>query len=186
MNLIYLGLLMNVEVPLKGENSFLENPELKSDQQTRSQFIAKSAEHLVLSILLSRGFNAGIVSVDEGADIVAVRRRKLYSIQVKSKGIDRGRYAFAIPKNTFGFQDPLGSFYVFVLRNKATHATHFLIVPHVIIKKAVKNGLISEVSKRRRAYYQFVIAQTKRGFFLKSRKSGPDWSKLEDCWDQLN
>jgi hypothetical protein len=174
-------------MPLITEHLFLDGSGSNKDSQTKSQYIARSAEHLVLSILLSRGFNAGIVSVDEGSDIVAVKDRKLYSVQVKTKGIDRGRYVFAIPQRTFALQDPKNSFYVFVLRNDIKHATHFLVLPYRTLKKAARDGLISEVSKRKRSYYQFVIAQSKKGeFFLKSKQSGQKLSGYEDYWDQMN
>jgi hypothetical protein len=126
------------------------------------------------------------VSVDEGADIVAMQNRNLYSIQVKSKSRDRGRYAFAIPVSTFELQDPKNSFYVLVLRDAQNQTTYFLVIPYYTIQKAVEKRLISRVSKRGKAYYQFVIAQVNTSeFYLKSKRSGMHLSRFHDNWNQL-
>ena len=53
-----------------------------------SGFTGKAGEHLVCSELFFRGFNASIMSVDVGMDIVAVKENQLFGIQVKISNLN--------------------------------------------------------------------------------------------------
>ncbi len=67
-----------------------QEDEEKEEQKTEelepisTQYVGKAGEHLVVSELLFKGYNASIMSVDEGLDIVATKGERLYNIQVKT------------------------------------------------------------------------------------------------------
>ena len=91
-------------------------------------FTGKAGEHLVCSELLFRGYNASIMSVDVGMDIIATKNNKLFSIQVKTANAnDFDTYNFDVRKVSFEKDYAGNTFYVFILRGK--EKTEFLILP---------------------------------------------------------
>lgn len=91
-------------------------------------FTGKAGEHLVCSELLFRGFNASIMSVDVGMDIIATKNNKLFSIQVKTANAnDYNTYNFDVRKISFEREYAGNTFYIFVLRSKTK--TDYLILP---------------------------------------------------------
>lgn len=74
--------------------------------QVESGFTGKAGEHLVCSELLFRGFNASIMSVDVGLDIVATKKTKMFGIQVKTSNLNSFKtYVFDIRKASFERHD---------------------------------------------------------------------------------
>ena len=49
-----------------------------------TQNIGKGGEHAVISELLFSGFNAGIMAIDDGIDVVALKKSTLFQFQVKT------------------------------------------------------------------------------------------------------
>ena len=112
-------------------------------------FTGKGGEHLVCSELLFRGFNASIMSVDVGIDIVAVRDNQLFGIQVKTSNINRfDTYVFDIRKVSFERHSNGNVFYIFVLHGEKKN--HFLILPFHEVEKKVHEKAILEVGHGKR------------------------------------
>ena len=89
-------------------------------EQISTQYVGKAGEHLVTSELLFRGFNATIMSVDEGMDIVATKENRLYNIQVKTSNENKyNSYIFDIRITSFEKHNQNNSFYIFVLRSNS-------------------------------------------------------------------
>ena len=125
--------------------------EERRENETKStQYIGKAGEHLVVSNLLFKGFNANITSVDEGIDIVAIKDDKLYNIQVKTSNESSGKYVSDMSINSYHKFNSTNTFYIFVLRGKQVN---FLILPYTEIEKniAQKNILVINQGKRYRA-----------------------------------
>ena len=71
-------------------------------EKISTQYIGKGGEHLVVSELLFKGYNASIMSVDEGMDIVATKEDRLYNIQVKTSTENKfNSYIFDIRISSF-------------------------------------------------------------------------------------
>ena len=114
-----------------------------------SGFTGKGGEHLVCSELLFRGFNASIMSVDVGMDIVAVKGAQLFGIQVKTSNLNRfDAYVFDIRKVSFERHNSGSVFYIFVLHGEKQ--SHFLILPFLEIEKKVHEKAILEVGQGKR------------------------------------
>jgi len=114
-----------------------------------SGFTGKGGEHLVCSELLFRGFNASIMSVDVGMDIVAVKGTQLFGIQVKTSNLNRfDSYVFDIRKVSFERHNSGSVFYIFVLHGEKQN--HFLILPFLEIEKKVHERAILEVGQGKR------------------------------------
>lgn len=163
-----------IDIRNKGEGSdfiktapgtFAINPSKKEVKQTpkiieaeknaeeklvvESGFTGKGGEHLVCSELLFRGFNASIMSVDVGMDIVAVKGTQLFGIQVKTSNLNRfDTYVFDIRKVSFERHNSGSIFYIFVLHGEKQN--RFLILPFLEIEKKVHEKAILEVGQGKR------------------------------------
>ena len=121
-----------------------------------SGFIGKAGEHLVCSELLFRGFNASIMSVDTGLDIVATRENQLFGIQVKTSRLHKTKtYTFDVRKVSLERHSAGNVYYIFVLYSEGQ--ANFLILPFFEIEKKLHEKAILEVDygKRYRVNIKF-------------------------------
>lgn len=113
-----------------------------------SGFTGKAGEHLVCAELLFRSFNASIMSVDVGMDIIATKNNKLYSIQVKTSNANEyNTYNINVRKVSFERDYAGNTFYIFVLRQK-NGKPDFLILPLNELEKKVVEKAIFHVKKQ--------------------------------------
>ena len=144
---------LNPNFTLKEEKEELAEEQIRQEEEKENistQYIGKAGEHLVASELLFRGFNASIMSVDEGLDIVATKGNRLYNIQVKTANENKfNSYIADIRISSFEKHSQYNSFYIFVLRGDKTY---FLILPFSEIEKNVaqKNILLINNNTRYR------------------------------------
>lgn len=125
-------------------------PKLEEEEQVEEKlavdgsYIGKAGEFLVCSALLFRGYNASIMSVDTGVDIVATKENHLYGVQVKTARLnDYNTYVFDVRKVSFDRHSNGNTFYIFVLYSEIK--TNFLILPYFEIEKKVHEGAVLEV-----------------------------------------
>ena len=134
-------------------------------ERTTSQYIGRAGEHLVVSELLFRGYNASIMTVDEGIDITAIKGDKLFNIQAKtSKENKFNKHVITISVSSFQTHQSHNIYYIFVLRG---NTTNFLILPYIVIRKNIDESNILETSNKR---YKVQISVDKEGFFLGTKK----------------
>lgn len=107
-------------------------------------YIGKAGEYLVCSELLFKGFNASIMSVDTGLDIVATKGNRLYDIQVKTARLNKFNiYVFDVRKVSFERHDSGNTYYIFVLYGEKK--TNFLLLPYFEMEKKLHEKAILEV-----------------------------------------
>lgn len=171
---ISMNAQITVDIKNKGESSdfiktspgtFVLNPNKKEIKDTpriieaekaeeekiiiESGFTGKGGEHLVCSELLFHGFNASIMSVDVGMDIVAVKDNQLFGIQVKTSNLNSfDTYVFDIRKLSFERHSNGNVFYIFVLHGE--NQNHFLILPFHEVERKVHEKAILEVGHGKR------------------------------------
>ena len=131
----------------------IEPSEEQADEEEKVKidggYTGKAGEHLVCSELLFRGFNASIMSVDVGMDIIATKDNQLFSIQVKTANINRfDTYVFDVRKVSFERHNSGNIYYVFVLHGEK--ADNFLILPLLEMEKKVHEKAILEVGHGKR------------------------------------
>ncbi len=144
------------------------------------QFTGKAGEHLVCAELLFRGFNANIITVDVGLDVMATKNQRLYCIQVKTANLNSSKtFGFDIPKAAFERHDSCNVYYVFVLRTKKE--TRFLILPFHEVEKKIHEKAIFLVGKKPR--YRASICIRDEGVFLGSREHRMDY--YLDNWNVI-
>lgn len=127
----------------------ITEPEEDKEQEEKlavdSSYIGKAGEYLVCSELLFRGFNASIMSVDTGIDIVATKENRLYGVQVKTARLNKfNTYVFDVRKVSFERHNSGSIFYIFVLYSEKR--TNYLILPYFEVEKKVHEKAILEVS----------------------------------------
>lgn len=111
--------------------------------QVAKGFTGRGGEYAVMSELLFWGYNASIMSVDDGIDIVASKGNKFFHIQVKTCTVQtNGKFTFSISRNPFKRYNAANVFYVLVLR----HATRneFIIIPSRQLQYFLDAGYISD------------------------------------------
>jgi hypothetical protein len=131
----------------------------ESTEQISTQYVGKAGEHLVVSELLFRGYNASIMDVDEGLDIVATKGERLYNIQVKTSNENKfNNYVFGLRVTSFEKHNRNNTFYVFVLKGSETR---FLILPYFEIQKNIDQQNIRVIDKGQRYRGNMSIRDTK-------------------------
>lgn len=118
----------------------------EAKEKIETGYTGKAGEHLVCSELLFRGYNASIMSVDVGIDIIATKQNKLFSIQVKTANLNTfNYYNFDIRKTSFQKAHSGIVFYLFVLKGKSIN--NFFILPHIVVEQKVHEKAILEINK---------------------------------------
>jgi len=148
------------------------------------QYTGKAGEYLVASKLLFLGYNASILAVDSGADLVAIKNEKPFHIQVKTAHLKGKRYSFNITKASIDRHYHGGMFYVFVLR-EGTSPHHmkesFLIFPLNTIEEYIAHGYIK--LHRTRKVWTTTVTQHENGLSLGARENNVDYNK--DKWNLI-
>lgn len=110
-------------------------------------YTGKAGEYAVLSELLFYGFNASLMSVDEGIDIVASKNDKYFHIQVKTTNIKNGNFYASISKNQFE-KFKASAFYILVLRYplSAKIRSDFVVFRSSDIERFIETGIIKNAN----------------------------------------
>lgn len=93
---------------------------------TDTNYIGKSGEFAVLSELVARGYNANIMTIDEGIDIVASKDNIFYYIQVKTTYIANGMVAVHIPLQNYTRVERNNAIYVIAIRESIGIFRYFI------------------------------------------------------------
>lgn len=106
-------------------------------------YLGKGGEHAVMAELLFHGFNASLMAVDQGVDIVASKNNEYFHIQVKTSSLGaNNKYVFSIKRNAFDANHGAKTFYVFVMRSPVGAIVH-AVLPAMQIKLDNDNGTIA-------------------------------------------
>lgn len=84
-----------------------------------SSYTGKAGEFAVISELLFNGFNAGMIAVDDGIDVEAMKNGDLFYIQVKTTVLTSERnISVSIKYSSFTRYEKNKTFYIIVIRHK--------------------------------------------------------------------
>lgn len=113
-----------------------------------SNFVGAAGEHAVLSELLFRGYNAAVMTVDEGIDLVASKNNRYFHIQVKTASQIETGFSFSIRKHIFENNDQGTTFYVLLCRSfMSSHFHHdYVILPSSVVATFINTGAIKDTS----------------------------------------
>ena len=128
---------------IKTQKSLPLTPVVK--QEISTSYTGKAGEFAVLSELLFRGFNASIMTVDEGIDIVASKNGRYFHIQVKTSNYNDGKpYSTSFKSKTL--QSGADVFYIVVLRQPTQFRflNDYMIFPSSDLRRWRHEGIIKE------------------------------------------
>lgn len=110
--------------------------------KTGKAFTGKAGEYAVMSELLFWEFNASVMAVDDGIDLVASKNNEYFHLQVKTATEqDGGKFTFTIEHKSFKEHDSAKMFYVFVLRRGL--ANEYLVIPSNYLRTLISSGRIT-------------------------------------------
>jgi hypothetical protein len=109
-----------------------------------TNFMGKAGEHAVMSELLFWGYNASLMTVDEGIDIVANKDNNYFHLQVKtSTERSKGVFGFQINRKIFQLHNVAQTYYVFVMRKNLF--CYFAVLPSSHLENLRMTNVISGV-----------------------------------------
>jgi len=130
--------------PSDGIQQQLPIPEFASN----TLYVGKAGEFAVVGELLFRGYNASIMSVDEGIDITASKDNKFFYIQVKTTAFqDDSRFRVQIKPNRFVDKTNADVYYVIVIRGQSTKTTftnEYFVLPDRDLIRHVATGVVNQ------------------------------------------
>ena len=153
---------LNPDRKEKPEEVIEEIKETEEEEKIKveSGYVGKGGKHLVCSELLFRGFNASIMSVDVGMDIIATKDSRLFGVQVKTSNLNKfDTYNFDVRKVSFERHDSGGVYYIFVLHSEK--GNDFLILPYHEMVKQVHEEAIKEILSGSRYRVRILIRDGK-------------------------
>ena len=113
-------------------------------------FTGKAGEHYVTSELLFRGYNASIMSVDVGMDVIATKGGKLFSLQVKTSNLySSNAFIYDMRKVALERNYAGNVFYIFVMIHEDSSKSS-LVLPSYKIDELVDSGAIKDIVKHNR------------------------------------
>jgi hypothetical protein len=118
---------------------------LDTGEKIGGGFVGKAGEHYVTSELLLRGFNASIMSVDVGMDIIATNNNKLFSLQVKTSNLHASNSFIFDMRKVALERDYAGNvFYVFVMIHEDASKSA-LILPSYKVDELIHSNAIKDL-----------------------------------------
>ena len=118
---------------------------VQSNQDSnRTQFIDKGGEYLVAGRLILHGFNAGLLGVDSGIDIVAIKDGSMYGIRVKTANNSASGYVTDISISAYEQTNSGNTFYVFVLLGEPEK---YVILPFHAMEGLIDSGHVKTIPK---------------------------------------
>ncbi|HBF87018.1 MAG TPA: hypothetical protein DDX39_00140 [Bacteroidales bacterium] len=78
----------------------------------------KAGEYAVISELLFRGYNTGMMALDEGIDITAIKDNKKFNIQVKTRTIKNNTISVVLNYDYYLKNEKFETYYIIIIRYK--------------------------------------------------------------------
>ena len=109
-----------------------------------SLYTGKAGEYAVLSELLFNEFNASLMSVDQGIDIVASKDTNFFHIQVKTANSRISGFYATINQKQFQRFNNANTYYIFVIRYhlSGSHRSSFIVLRSFDIERYLQTGTI--------------------------------------------
>lgn len=169
-----------VEIPEESKSDrIIEELEIEEEKEVEGGYIGKAGEHAVLSELLFRGYNASLMSVDVGIDIIAAKNNEIFNIQVKTRNISKKHDAYFFNLRIISFErhNAGRTFYIFILKGKKK--LNYLILPLHEIEKSIDQEFIHVVGKGK--LYRITIKERQGKIYLGRKEN--EVSYYLNRWD---
>jgi len=143
-----------------------------------------AAEFLVVSELLYKGFNANLLPVDRGMDIVALKNEKTFIIQVKNISFDEGTESAKTTITASAYRRHQASqvHYILVLDRKQDR--RFLILPFQILEQLFDKGVIPRKDPAAKKHEFYVLWHEGR-IYINEVSEKADVTYFLNAWDKI-
>lgn len=151
-----------------------KNYTLAEQPSLPTAFTGKAGEYSVLSELLFFGFNASLMTIDDGIDIVASQENNYFHIQVKtSNATSAGKFRFTIKQKSFSAKDASSTYYILVLRYLENHkyTCDHLVIPSSEIRRLIDKRVVTNGES-----ISLLIEKNKSGKYLLNNIEDLSWS----------
>ena len=115
-----------------------------ADEPVSTNQTGKAGEFAVISELLYRGYNAGIMAVDEGIDVIATKDNKTFYIQVKTHTYKNSSLRLTFEFDAYNKNAKFNIFYIIVIRykpKKELHKSEFLVFHPVMFENLCREEI---------------------------------------------
>jgi hypothetical protein len=165
-----------------GFPDFNQLPSLFSISTNNKLYFGKAGEFAVISELLFNGYNASIMSVDEGIDITASKNDKFFFIQVKSTQFMNDSVSVSIKPNGFVNNSNAEIYFIIVFRYtyKGVNTNRYIIIQNKLLNNYIFTGA---VSKKDDGTVIIKIKQKDGHLYL---YNGNEYAKIDHLLDSFN
>ncbi len=133
--------IINQNKDNQGSNDY-EKVEYLKDFPNKPLFWGRAGETYIVAELMYRGYNASILPVDLGVDVMAIKDGKTFFFQVKNISFDKtNSRTIPITTSSFSKNQSNNVFYIFILQRGSERDV--LILPYQAIHAFIKKKLIS-------------------------------------------
>ncbi|MDR2439557.1 MAG: hypothetical protein LBE12_09355 [Planctomycetaceae bacterium] len=161
---------------------FNQLPSLFSINANNKLYFGKAGEFAVISELLFNGYNASIMSVDEGIDITASKNNKFFFIQVKSTQFINDSVSLSIKHNKFINNSSAEIYFIIVFRYayKSVNTNRYIVIQNKLLDNYIFTGA---VSKKDDGTINVKIKQKDGHLYL---YNGNEYAKIDHLLDNFN
>jgi len=154
------------------------------DFEYKGNFYGVAAENLVISELLYRGYEAYLINVDLGLDVMAQKDGKFYYLQVKNISFDNANRRVC-PVTTSSYLRNKGNnvYYFFVMQKKLKR--DYIIIPWLKLQEYESKGYINTKSEKNKLELFFVKDKDKYFITHKDEKESLDSYTNDRAWVYL-
>lgn len=138
---------------------------------TSRKAIGKAGEYYVASRLILLGFNASILPVEEGVDVIAVKGGKTFYFQVKtclspkiSKKVEKNKYQFKLNFKQLSIKRR-DLFFIFIIGDSIIQNIFILEYP-ILEKQLSKQGVSPHVSRNVENIDAFIQEDKRKSTYL--------------------
>lgn len=111
------------------------------DFPNKPLFWGRAGETYIVAELMYRGYNASLLPVDLGVDVMAIRNKETFYFQVKNVSFDKvNSRTIRITTSSFSKNQSSNMFYVFVLQRG--QEKNVLILPYQRMRELIRKKLI--------------------------------------------
>jgi len=129
----------------------------------KGEFYGVAAENLVVSELLYRGYEAYLINVDLGLDVVAQKDGKTFYFQVKNISFDKSNArTITITKSSYIRNKGNNVYYFLIMQKKFER--DFIIIPQLRFQEFEENGSIKTDDKKN---FSLSFVKKNHSYFIK-------------------
>jgi|GEM_PF-3593475 len=174
--------------PIKASRERTSIAANKNDEGNKeiNRYNGRAAEYMVVAELLFKSYNAQILPVDEGLDIMAVKNRELYFIQVKHSSYQKPTESSNIKitiSSLFKHQQN-NVYYVILLARKEPSQRDFLILPYFKINELLNKKVLVQETEAKQISFK-ILHTTEKNAFVNEISEKSDVSNYLNAWDEL-